>query len=61
MLIENYVNESPHNPKVVGSNPTRATNRYGAFPVSKRPLTVGVLLSGPNLAHLWPKFGPRNF
>ncbi|MEI7536941.1 MAG: hypothetical protein WCJ76_07000, partial [Comamonadaceae bacterium] len=39
-----------HNPKVAGSNPARATNRYGADPVSKRQPSVGVLLFGPLLA-----------
>jgi|ERR1035437_2812746 hypothetical protein len=47
--------------QVGGSNPSRATNRYGALPVSKRQLNVGVLLFGPNLAHFWPTFGPPVF
>src|SRR5450759_844332 len=35
-----------HNPKVVGSNPTRATNIPAACAGSHRPLDVGVLLAG---------------
>src|SRR3990167_4403141 len=50
-----------HNPKVGGSNPSRATNKDGVFPASKRPLQVGVLLFGPSLAQNWPRFGPRLF